>query len=117
MLPVAGDLFAFEGGLKVFAGGLDLDHAASRRQDQQRVGGRFLADGFTFELVGREQTAIRKAGAPVLELDDAPDLGIEGPPDLVQERDQSRIVGGLGSPGLRGARGSDIGKDCISPLL
>jgi hypothetical protein len=47
------------------------------------------------ELVGREEAAVGQAGATVLELDNAVDLGLEAVPDSIKQFGQRALAGGF----------------------
>ncbi|MEJ0090151.1 MAG: hypothetical protein WDM80_10450 [Limisphaerales bacterium] len=98
MFEVIVDLFRFGDVINVIAGGFDFDDTAR---------GLLVNEGFflvpVFQLVGREQSAIRNAGAAVLGMDDAADFGFERVADGVQKIGERRITGGfLGRPAQRG---------------
>src|ERR1035441_1404324 len=68
--PVFADLLAVGGDPGVVGGGLDFDHAARRDAGARGFGAPFG------KLVGGEEPAIGIAGAAVLKLKDASNLGL-----------------------------------------
>ena len=85
----------------VVAGRLDLDGApgrllaAERAQVGVAAGGRDpggLGHARAPHLVGREQAAVGQTGAPILEVHEATDLGLEPAADLFEKRAQRRVV-------------------------
>lgn len=89
-LPVAADLAAVGRDPSVVAGWLDLDCAAS---------GLLAGKGFVvlepLKLVFGEEAAVRKAGATILEGENAADFGFEFAADRVKQVTERRVVRGF----------------------
>ena len=82
---------------------LDLDGAALRQ-----LAGQWL--GALLELAGHEQAAVGDAGAGVGQVDEAAHLGLEVVADVVEQRGQRAVAGGLGHGAARGADVAQLGE-------
>jgi hypothetical protein len=93
--PVPGDLLAVGGQPGVVAGGLYLNDPLGRDGAGQGFPGGLL------ELVRGEEAAVRQTSPPVFEVDDAPDFGLEGLSDFVEQIGKGGLIGSLrnGRPG------------------
>jgi hypothetical protein len=87
---VAAHLVAVGGHPGIILGGLDLNGPPGRHLPRHG----FIVTSF-LKLLLSKKPAIRHSGALVLQVDDAPDLGLQGFTDLIEKARQGPIIGGF----------------------